>query len=143
MAILGLGVDLVEVARFEREEARHGPGFLQAVFSPAEIARCGRRPDPPRAWATHFAAKEAVLKALGTGLTGRLSWHDIEIDLAGAIPLVALGGEASRLAATMGAAGVELTITRTAAHAAVMAVLVGGQATTHPAGPDHSVEESI
>ncbi len=109
-AILGIGVDLVPVERIARGEARQGPDFLAAILTPAELERCageGRGVNgthrAARA-AAFFAAKEAFLKALGTGLVGRLSWHDIEVvpDGRRGRAALALRGEAARLAAEGG-----------------------------------------
>jgi holo-[acyl-carrier protein] synthase len=77
--ISGIGVDLVDVARFARVSARHDPGFVEGLFAPAEIAWCAARRDRDRQLAARFAAREAVLKALGTGLVGTMSWRDIEV----------------------------------------------------------------
>jgi holo-[acyl-carrier protein] synthase len=99
---LGIGIDLVDVSRFSRMAARHDPGFLQGLFPPAEIAWCGARRHRDRHLAARFAAREAVLKALGTGLVGLMSWRDIEVwpgDGPGTARIVlcgAVGAEAER-----------------------------------------------
>jgi holo-[acyl-carrier protein] synthase len=77
--ILGLGVDLVEVARLERAVARHGEDFLGEFLNPAELDRCRRTRHPLAYSSACFAAKEAFFKALGTGRSGRLRWHDLEM----------------------------------------------------------------
>jgi holo-[acyl-carrier protein] synthase len=77
--ILGIGIDLVDVARFSRIAARHDPGFIESLFPAAEIAWCALRRHRDRHLAARFAAREAVLKALGTGLVGLMSWRDIEV----------------------------------------------------------------
>lgn len=77
--ILGIGFDLVDVTRFSRIAARHGAGFVERLFSEAELAWCARRSRNDEHLAARFAAREAVLKALGTGLIGRMSWKDIEV----------------------------------------------------------------
>jgi holo-[acyl-carrier protein] synthase len=100
--ISGIGVDLVDVARFARAAARHDPGFLESLFPPAEIAWCAARRDRDRQLAARFAAREAVLKALGTGLVGTMSWRDIEVIAGEARGVVrmevrgAVGAEAGR-----------------------------------------------
>ena len=123
--ILGLGVDLVEVARFERE-SRHDPGFLDEILLASELDRCRRTRRPHSSHAAHFAAKEALLKALGTGRSGRLSWHDLEV-VAGdqRTPALALSGEAARVAAEMGVDEVRLALATTTKHAVAMVVLAG------------------
>jgi len=77
--IVGLGTDLVDVARFRRVADRFGDHFLESVFSADEIGWCRRRRRPWEHLAARFAAREAVLKALGTGLSGGMSWKDIEV----------------------------------------------------------------
>ena len=73
----GIGIDLVEVARIAEMIKR--PGFLERVFTPAEITECQSFKHSAQSFAARFAAKEAVGKALGTGVGGRLSWRDVEI----------------------------------------------------------------
>lgn len=75
--ILGLGVDLVEVARFERAVARQGVEFLHGFLLPVEIRRCALSHHPPSSHALAFAGKEALFKALGTGRSGPIAWHDV------------------------------------------------------------------
>lgn len=72
------GIDLVSVERFRRAAERR-PRLLERVFTPGELARAGKRRDPVRHLAGSFAAKEAALKALGTGLAGGVRWHDVEV----------------------------------------------------------------
>jgi holo-[acyl-carrier protein] synthase len=95
--ILGLGVDVVEVSRFERAVARHGEGFLREFLLPSEISRW-RSPRLLPMSALHFAAKEAFFKALGTGKRGPMAWHDIEL----CARTLVLGGETARRAAALG-----------------------------------------
>ena len=73
------GIDLMEVARLEREVARRGDGLLEELFSPSELAWCRRRRRAAEGYAMAYAAKEALFKALGTGKVGRMAWSDIEI----------------------------------------------------------------
>jgi holo-[acyl-carrier protein] synthase len=94
-----VGVDIVEIERVGRLVAEHGERFLNRVFTPAEVAFCrGRVPT----LAARFAAKEAVLKALGTGLQG-IAWHEVEVlpDPLGK-PLVHLHGRAQARADHLG-----------------------------------------
>lgn len=100
--ILGTGLDLLDTARFSRVVARHGAGFVEGLFSEAERAWCAGQRRPDEHLAARFAAREAVLKALGTGLAGRMSWKDIEVvpgPTRGTASLVlrgAVGAEAER-----------------------------------------------
>ena len=100
--ILGTGLDLLDTARFSRVAARHGAGFAEGLFSDAERAWCARQRRPDEHLAARFAAREALLKALGTGLVGPMSWTDIEVvpgSRRGTASLVvrgAVGAEAER-----------------------------------------------
>ena len=109
--ILGCGVDLIEVARIERELTRRGGDPFDDLFTPAEVAWCRARRQPAEGYALGFAAKEALLKALGTGLVGRMAWKDMQIDWTAreGRPAVTLAGETGRVAAAMGVEHVHLT----------------------------------
>lgn len=76
--ILGVGIDLVDVGRFRRAVARQ-EGLTEALLTPVEVKACQGLRDPHAAMAACFAAREALLKALGTGLVGSMSWHDVEV----------------------------------------------------------------
>ena len=125
--ILGIGIDLVDVARFARIAGRHDPSFLDSLFTPAEIAWCRRQRRRDEHLAARFAAREAVLKALGTGLVGLMSWRDIEVVPGGAPGAVemALRGEVRAAADRLGASRVHLALTTTRAIAAASVVLEG------------------
>lgn len=75
----GLGVDIVEVARIEKALKKWGERFLQRVFTQRERDYCSKKAHPQQSLAARFAAKEAVLKAIGTGLSGGVSWTDVEV----------------------------------------------------------------
>lgn len=77
--IRGIGVDIVEIARFRRFVDEGNTGLLERLFSDREQEACARRADPASCYAARFAAKEAFLKALGTGLRGGIGWHDVEV----------------------------------------------------------------
>ncbi len=126
-AILGIGVDAVDVARFSRVAARHAPGFLESLFTSAEIAWCGLRRRRDEHLAARFAAREAVLKALGTGLVGLMSWRDIEV-VAGTAPglfALEIRGAVRALADARGVARAHLTLATTRTVAAAVVVLEG------------------
>jgi holo-[acyl-carrier protein] synthase len=123
--IVGLGIDLIEVARFEREVTRHGDGVIDDLFTPPEIAACRRFRDPFPAYAIRFAAKEALLKALGTGLVGRMSWRDIEVLEEADSERVRLTGETGSAAARLGVGRIHLSTVRAGEHAAASVVLEG------------------
>lgn len=86
--ILGLGTDLVAVPRLEAVLSRHRERFLDRVFTPAEQADCLSRAQPARHLAARLAAKEAAMKALGTGWGLGVRWQDIEVQSGGAVPPV-------------------------------------------------------
>ncbi len=116
-AFVGVGVDAVDVARFRRILARR-PGFAARFFSATEQADAGRTPDPTESLAARFAAKEAVMKALGIGLGG-FALTDVEVrrsegsDATRNAPSVALHGGAASLAAARGVASLHLSLTHT------------------------------
>lgn len=79
MAVIAIGVDICEVERIRDIENQHKLRFLQKVFTPSEIAYCEKKVDKYYSLAARFAAKEALLKAIGTGLREGLQWKDIEV----------------------------------------------------------------
>ena len=118
MAIVGHGVDIVEVARVARMQADHGRHFLDRCFTPAEQAYCLDHKAAAAHLAGRFAAKEAILKALGTGWRGQIAWTDMEIlnDRAGK-PMLRLNGECARIAAGLGIRRWHVSISHTESHA--------------------------
>jgi holo-[acyl-carrier protein] synthase len=125
--ILGCGLDLMGIARFEREVARRGGGLIEELFSAAELAWCRRRRRPAEGYAMAYAAKEALFKALGTGKAGRMAWSDIEVEWsAGAArPTITLAGETGAAAGRTGVTAVHLTMAATREHAVAAVVLEG------------------
>lgn len=127
MSVLGHGVDLVEIARIGDMLANHPHRFPERVFTPAERAESL----PPRRRAEflagRFAAKEAVLKALGTGLSHGITWTDVEIvpDDSGR-PRVFLHHAAAERARVLGVRDVLLSISHTRTHALASAIAAGG-----------------
>ncbi len=77
--VLGIGTDIIEIERIREAISRHPERFLETLFTEKERAYCSRFAEPIPHYAGRFAAKEAVLKALGTGLQKEISWKDIEI----------------------------------------------------------------
>ena len=119
---VAIGIDLVEVSRVARVLARHGDRFLAHYFTPAEQAECGA--DAARL-AARWAAKEAAVKALGTGF-GPVGWREVEIlcDASGA-PALQLHGAAATQGAARGIAAWSLSLSHTAEHAVAGVVGVG------------------
>jgi holo-[acyl-carrier protein] synthase len=112
--IVGLGVDMAEISRVGEAIKRHGRAFLERVFTPAEIAYCERHRDPTERYAGRFAAKEATMKALGTGWAKGVRWRDIEVTRQpGGRPTIVLHGATREHAERLGARHVSLSITHT------------------------------
>jgi holo-[acyl-carrier protein] synthase len=111
MGIIGLGVDATDLPRVRDVFARYGERFLRRVFTDVEIAYCTRQRDPVPSLAGRFAAKEATMKALGTGHSRGVLWKDIEVFRQGGPPQLRLSGGAARRFDAMGARRSLLTIT--------------------------------
>jgi holo-[acyl-carrier protein] synthase len=121
--IVGLGVDICEIARMERAISRH-PTLRDRVFTPEEIAYCDSKARPAESYAGRFAAREAAIKALG-GYRGRL-WQDISVTRhpSGA-PSIRLDGNAKRRADALGVRDVLITFTHEKTSAVAFAIAVG------------------
>lgn len=110
--IVGLGVDITEVDRIEQAIARHGRAFLERIFTPEEIAYCERHRNSAERYAGRFAAKEAAMKALGTGWRKGVRWLDVEVTRnPGGKPSIALRGVAREFADKLGVRHITVTIT--------------------------------
>jgi holo-[acyl-carrier protein] synthase len=122
--VLGLGLDFVEVERFDAVLKRQGEKFVQRVFTESEQSYCSNKSTPAMFYAARFAAKEAVAKAFGTGIGAELGWLDIEIahHPSGA-PLVQLLGKARQLASKRGVTEVLISLTHTEVTAGASVVL--------------------
>lgn len=120
------GVDLVPVARFDRL-IREQPGILTTLFTGLELAYCDGRRRRSEHLAARFAAKEAVLKALGTGLGDGMAWTDVEVvkELNGR-PAARLHGAVAALATRLGLANLDISLSHTADLAIAQAVAVLG-----------------
>jgi holo-[acyl-carrier protein] synthase len=116
--IVGLGVDIAEVPRIKAAIERHGEPFLRRVFTPNEIEYCERFKNKFERYAGRFAAKEAAMKALGTGWSRGVRWVDVEIvrEQSGR-PTIALAGEAAKIAGGLGVKRISISITHTEAQA--------------------------
>ncbi|HWQ02917.1 MAG TPA: holo-ACP synthase [Candidatus Nitrosotenuis sp.] len=110
--IIGLGIDISEIARMEAAITRHGAHLIQRVFTPQEIEYCEWHMKKAERYAGRFAAKEAAMKALGTGWRRGVRWLDIEVSRPNdGRPVLALHGVARDLALKMGVKNISLSIT--------------------------------
>jgi holo-[acyl-carrier protein] synthase len=125
MTIIGLGFDATDIPRVADILKRYGDRFLQRVFTEGEIAYCTQRRDPVPHLAGRFAAKEACMKALGTGHTRDVLWKDIEVVRHGGPPQLRLHGGAERRAGSMNVRKALLTITHSEALAMAQVMLFG------------------
>ena len=110
--IVGLGLDIAETDRIEAAITRHGAPFLERVYTPLEVAYCESHKNKFERYAARFAAKEAAMKALGTGWRRGVRWRDIEVtrDPSGK-PTLSLEGAAGEIAGQLGVKNIALTIT--------------------------------
>ncbi len=124
--IIGTGIDIAEIARFERFVRENNRPLLERLFTPREHAYCTARKLSAQHFALRFAAKESFLKALGTGLRDGLSWLDIEVvndDLGK--PLLELSGKAAEFFVARGGGKCHLSLSHDAGCAIAMVVLEG------------------
>ena len=119
---LATGVDLIEIARIAEVIARHGKHYLERIYTPAELEQCGKRAE---SLAGRFAAKEAVAKALGSGI-GDVSWKEIEVlgDEQNA-PVLTLHGAAKQKAEELGLETWSVSISHSQSHSVAFVVMTG------------------
>jgi holo-[acyl-carrier protein] synthase len=112
--ILGTGIDIVEVPRVAAAIERFRERFLNRIFTKAEIAYCDSKHNRVERYAARFAAKEAAMKAIGTGLSRGVTWRDVEVGHEpGGRPTVVFHGKAAEIALRMGARRVSLSLSHT------------------------------
>lgn len=122
-AIVGLGVDVVEVDRIEAMLARHRTRFLTRVFTQGEVEHSKGRRARAQHLAARFACKEAVMKALGTGLSAGITWHDVEVVTeASGKPTLVLHGVAQRISRTQKIKRWTISLSHTRHHAVAVAI---------------------
>ena len=125
--ILGVGTDLAEVPRIQKSIDRYGERFLKRVYTGTEIAYASRKVNAAERFAARFAAKEAGMKALGTGLRHGITWKDFEVfNEPSGRPGLRLYGAALEIAARMGARRISLSLTHTAEMAMAVVILEDG-----------------
>ena len=123
--IIGLGLDATEIDRIAATIERYGDRFLRRVFTDGEIAYCARRRVPAIHFAGRFAAKEAGMKALGTGHSQNVLWRDVEVIRHGGPPQLQFHGGAAHRFAALDARTSLLSITHTEALAFAQVLLIG------------------
>jgi len=122
--IIGLGVDLFEVARMEEQLREQGPDFGQGLFTPEEIAYCESQRHPAQHYAVRFAAKEAVLKALGVAGRDGIHWREVEVRAeAEGGRQVLLHGRINELARGRGVSHILVSLSHTRALATASVIL--------------------
>jgi holo-[acyl-carrier protein] synthase len=122
--IVGTGIDIAEVPRIAASIQRFGGRFLRRVFTAGEIRYCESKANRAERYAARFAAKEAAMKALGTGWSRGVRWRDIEVTREpGGRPTIVLHGKAAEFAEKLGAAHVALSLSHTAEQAIAQVIL--------------------
>jgi holo-[acyl-carrier protein] synthase len=123
--IVGTGVDLCEVDRIQKAiESSHGKRFVERVYTPLEIAYAESKANKWERYAARFAAKEAGMKALGTGWRDGLGWHDLEVaNLPSGRPTLRLYRKAAEIAARLGVGNISLSLTHTAQQGMALVIL--------------------
>jgi len=110
--IVGVGSDLIEIARIAKSIEQFGERFLDRIYTPGEIAYCRRKRPAAESFAARFAAKEAAAKALGTGISRGVGWREIEVRREpGERPRISLTGRAAERARAMGVGAMHLSLT--------------------------------
>ena len=122
--IVGTGIDIAEVPRIAESIARFGSRFLNRVFTEGEIRYCDSKANRAERYAARFAAKEAAMKALGTGWSHGVRWRDIEVRRRpGERPTIAFHGKAAEFATRLGTRNIALSLTHTEGQAFAQVIL--------------------
>jgi holo-[acyl-carrier protein] synthase len=124
--IVGTGVDLAEVDRIRHSIERYGARFIERIYTPREIAYVERKANRYERYAARFAAKEAGMKAIGTGWKHGVRWQDLEVaNLPSGKPTLLLHGVAAIVAEKLGVKNVALSLTHTSALGMAHVILEG------------------
>jgi holo-[acyl-carrier protein] synthase len=122
--IVGTGIDIAEVPRIRQSIARFGDRFLQRIYTSGEIRYCDSKANRVERYAARFAAKEAAMKALGTGWSHGVRWRDCEVTrLPGGRPTIMFHGKAGEIAARLGVRHAALSLSHTAEQAIAQVIL--------------------
>jgi holo-[acyl-carrier protein] synthase len=126
MEVLGIGTDITECLRIAQMIEHHGEQFVSRVYTPEETCYCRNRKQATQHFTGRWAAKEAVLKALGTGWRRGISWHDVEVcNQPGGRPVIVLRGGAREVARQLGIQRVQISISHCRSYAVAFAVALG------------------
>jgi len=124
--IVGTGIDIAEVPRIKQSIERFGDRFLQRIYTAGEIRYCDSKANRVEHYAARFAAKEAAMKALGTGWSHGVRWRDCEVvRLPGGRPAIAFHGKAGEIAARLGVKNAALSLSHTSEQAIAQVILEG------------------
>ncbi len=124
--IIGTGVDIVELARVKSAHGRWGKRIIERVLTPREVEQVSERKDVYAYFASRFAAKEAFLKALGTGFTRGVSWKDMEVKRnEGQRPFFHISGRAKEIMDGLGVKTVHLSMSHEKKYAVAQVILEG------------------
>jgi holo-[acyl-carrier protein] synthase len=124
--IVGTGIDIAEVPRIQQSIERFGQRFLERVYTAGEMRYCDSKANRAERYAARFAAKEAAMKALGTGWNHGVRWRDCEVvRLPGGRPTIQFHGKAEEFAAKLGVKNAALSITHTKEQALAQVILEG------------------
>jgi holo-[acyl-carrier protein] synthase len=135
MDIIGSGMDAMEIQRIAESIEHYGDRFLHHVFTAGEIAYCRRHKEPARHFAARFAAKEAGMKALGTGWSNGVGWQNFEVRLdPRGRPHLHVTGRAAEIAATLGATHALITLAHDGGLATAVVAIEGDGAAPHAEG---------
>jgi holo-[acyl-carrier protein] synthase len=122
--IVGTGIDIAEVPRIRKSIKRFGDRFLHRIYTAGEIRYCDSKANRVERYAARFAAKEAAMKALGTGWSHGVRWRDCEVvRLPGGRPSIAFHGKAGEIAARLGVKHAALSLSHTAEQAIAQVIL--------------------
>jgi holo-[acyl-carrier protein] synthase len=122
--IVGTGIDIAEVPRIGKSIERFGDRFLQRIYTPSEIAYCDSKANRVERYAARFAAKEAAMKALGTGWSHGVRWRDCEVTrMPSGRPTLTFHGKAAEFAAKLGVKNAAVSLSHTAEQAIAQVIL--------------------
>ncbi len=128
--IIGIGTDITECLRIARMIERHGELFINRVYTTEEISYCQSRKQATQHFTGRWAAKEAVLKAMGTGWRRGITWRDVEVrNEPSGKPVVAVRGGAKEVIEQLGITELLISISHCRSHATATAIAVGGRET--------------